>query len=53
MATARTPPRRGRGEIRFDGVSFSYPGKDVPAVLQSVIEQVPVPVEETWSEPAA
>jgi MoxR-like ATPase len=26
-------------------------GKDVPAVLQSVIEQVPVPVEETWSEP--
>jgi MoxR-like ATPase len=28
-------------------------GKDVPAVLQSVIEQVPVPVEETWSDPAA
>jgi MoxR-like ATPase len=26
-------------------------GKDVPAVLQSVIEQVPVPVEESWSEP--
>jgi MoxR-like ATPase len=26
-------------------------GKDVPAVLQSVIEQVPVPVEEIWSEP--
>jgi MoxR-like ATPase len=26
-------------------------GKDVPAVLQGVIEQVPVPVEETWSEP--
>jgi MoxR-like ATPase len=28
-------------------------GKDVPAVLQSVIEQVPVPVEETWSDPTA
>lgn len=28
-------------------------GKDVPAVLQSVIEQVPVPVEETWSDPSA
>jgi MoxR-like ATPase len=28
-------------------------GKDVPAVLQGVIEQVPVPVEESWSEPAA
>ena len=26
-------------------------GKDVPAVLEGVIEQVPVPVEETWSEP--
>jgi MoxR-like ATPase len=26
-------------------------GKDVPAVLQGVIEQVPVPVEEIWSEP--
>jgi MoxR-like ATPase len=26
-------------------------GKDLPAVLQSVIEQVPVPVEEIWSEP--
>jgi MoxR-like ATPase len=26
-------------------------GKDVSAVLQSVIEQVPVPVEESWSEP--
>jgi MoxR-like ATPase len=26
-------------------------GKDVPAVLQSMIEQVPVPVEEIWSEP--
>jgi MoxR-like ATPase len=26
-------------------------GKDVPAVLQSMIEQVPVPVEESWSEP--
>jgi MoxR-like ATPase len=26
-------------------------GKGVPDVLQSVIEQVPVPVEETWSEP--
>ena len=26
-------------------------GKDVPAVLQGVIEQVPVPVEESWSEP--
>ena len=26
-------------------------GKDVPAVLQSVIEQVAVPVEESWSEP--
>jgi len=26
-------------------------GKGVPAVLQNVIEQVPVPVEETWSEP--
>jgi hypothetical protein len=25
----------------------------VPAVLQSVIEQVPVPVEETWSDPTA
>src|SRR5512147_1358744 len=28
-------------------------GKDVPAVLHSVIEQVPVPVEETWSDPTA
>jgi MoxR-like ATPase len=28
-------------------------GKGVPEVLQSMIEQVPVPVEETWSEPAA
>lgn len=28
-------------------------GKGVPDVLQSVIEQVPVPVEETWSDPAA
>ena len=27
-------------------------GKGVPEVLQSVIEQVPVPVEESWSEPA-
>jgi MoxR-like ATPase len=27
-------------------------GKGVPDVLQTVIEQVPVPVEETWSEPA-
>jgi len=27
-------------------------GKGVPDVLQSVIEQVPVPVEESWSEPA-
>ena len=26
-------------------------GKGVSAVLQSIIEQVPVPVEETWSEP--
>ena len=26
-------------------------GKGVPEVLQSVIEQVPVPVEESWSEP--
>jgi MoxR-like ATPase len=26
-------------------------GKDVTAVLQGVIEQVPVPVEEIWSEP--
>jgi hypothetical protein len=28
-------------------------GKGVPDVLQSVIEQVPVPVEETWSDPMA
>jgi MoxR-like ATPase len=28
-------------------------GKGVPDVLQSVIEQVPVPVEETWSDPTA
>jgi MoxR-like ATPase len=28
-------------------------GKDLPAVLQSVIEQVPVPVEEIWSESTA
>ena len=28
-------------------------GKGVPEVLQSVIEQVPVPVEETWSDPTA
>jgi MoxR-like ATPase len=28
-------------------------GKGVPDVLQSVIEQVPVPVEETWSDPSA
>src|SRR5512143_2725813 len=27
-------------------------GKVVPDVLRSVIEQVPVPVEESWSEPA-
>ena len=27
-------------------------GKGVPEVLQGVIEQVPVPVEESWSEPA-
>jgi len=26
-------------------------GKGVSAVLQEIIEQVPVPVEETWSEP--
>ena len=26
-------------------------GKGVAAVLQSIIEQVPVPVEEIWSEP--
>ena len=28
-------------------------GKGVPDVLQGVIEQVPVPVEETWSDPTA
>ncbi len=28
-------------------------GKGAPDVLQSVIEQVPVPVEETWSDPTA
>ncbi len=27
-------------------------GKALPDVLQSVVEQVPVPVEESWSEPA-